>query len=152
MRDMKSILDITFAAAGLAVGGGDGDLVVSGVDRIDHEALTLAVQVPLDGGVSVANFYSLKVEHSDDDVEYAACGVHDLIGPKVVAGGVIGDAEYLFDDGTNGVNVSAAAVASTLGYRGQKRYVRLTIVANGAPTGGLASVVGILGHPRYAGG
>ncbi|BAI71476.1 hypothetical protein AZL_020380 [Azospirillum sp. B510] len=53
--------------------------------------------------------------------------------------------------------VAAATFAATddnkvkkLGYRGNKRFVRLSLVSAGASTGGTIGATAILGHPRNA--
>ncbi len=53
--------------------------------------------------------------------------------------------------------VAGATIAATddnkvkkLGYRGNKRFVRLTLVSTGATTGGTIGAVAVQGHPRSA--
>lgn len=152
MKDLTTCVDLDTATA--PVGGADANAVFTDIDRLDAESLTLGIGIPVDANAAAAVFYDLKVEHSDDGATYVACTADDLISAGgaalTVAAGVIDDPAYIFDDGTNGVDISTVGASAHLGYRGTKRYVQLTIQENGAAAGGTAVLATLKGHLRYA--
>lgn len=152
MKDMSTCIDVVLSSG--PVGGADGNLVVGGIDRRDFESLTLGIGLPADANAAAAVFYDLLVEHSDDDTTYMAATANDLIASGgdalSVSAGVISDRAYVFDDGTNGVDIRGDSASVHLGYRGNKRFVRVTVQENGAAAGGTAVIAQIKGHARYA--
>lgn len=151
MRDLASCVDLNISTA--ALGGADGSAVFTDIDRLDADALTLGIAVPADASATALIFYDLLLEHSDDGTTYVACTANDLISSTgaalTVTAGVIGDEAYVFDNGTNGVDIRTAGTSVHLGYRGEKRYVQLTIRETGAATGGTAVLAVLKGHLRY---
>lgn len=62
----------------------------------------------------------------------------------------VADADLL---GTEAAAAFAAAddnEAKRVGYKGQKRYVRLSLVSAGTSTGGTLAAIAVLGHPHVA--
>jgi hypothetical protein len=104
------------------------------IDRQGYGSLTFAIAL---GNLADADAtFSVLVEHGDDpalsDAETADAG--DLLGTAALAGFTFAD-----DNATR-----------KIGYRGAKRYVRLTITPSSNASAALFSAVALLGHPRSA--
>ncbi len=103
------------------------------IDRQGYDSLTLVI---LTGGLADAGatFTSL-VEHSDASGSgYAAVADGELLGTEANASFTQAD-----DD-----------KALKIGYRGSKRYVRLTVTPSGNAAAAYVAAVGVLGHPHVA--
>lgn len=66
----------------------------------------------------------------------------------------LSDAAAVDDDDLLGTEAGAALAAanssSRIGYRGSKRYVRLSVVSSGVTSGATVGATAILGHPHLA--
>lgn len=103
------------------------------VDRLDYQSLTLAL---VSSTITDGTFTPVLKESDtgafggeENDVADA-----DLLGTEAAAVFVAADDNTL----------------KTLGYIGQKRYVRLSIVTTGVTSGGTIGAVAVLGDPHVA--
>lgn len=104
------------------------------IDRQGYESVTYAIAV---GSVTDADAtFTVLLEEGDqsDLSDAAAVADADLIGTEVLAG-------FQFDDDDE---------TRKLGYKGNKRYTRLTITPVANASAALLSAVAILGHPALA--
>lgn len=132
MKDIQTTLDFVpqFAPGALTASPTDG----ADVDLQDYDACMFAIHV----GTWTDGTFTFEVEEADDDGSgsadtYAAVADAQLIGTEPVV-----------SDGTNDDSVVY------VGYRGSKRFVRLTLAVTGSPTTGAAvSAVAIRGHYRH---
>lgn len=113
---------------------GTTPLVGTVIDRLGFNSLAFAI---VTGTLSDANAtYAVLLEDSDeDDTGFAPVTDEYLTGTEAAAGFAFGD------DGETRI----------LGYRGTKRYARLTITPAGADDGDSPiAAIAILGHPANA--
>lgn len=104
------------------------------IDRQGYESVTYAIAV---GSVADADAtFTVLLEEGDqsDLSDAAAVADADLIGTEALAG-------FQFDDDDE---------TRKLGYKGNKRYTRLTITPVANASAALLSAVAILGHPALA--
>lgn len=130
MRDMKH--NIAFRQS-MAVGGRAAGDVGTEVDRLGFESLTFATRVvSWSEGIT-----TLIAQHRDDGEDWATVSATDLIGAMPVVN-------------SNALNGQIL----TVGYIGEKRYVRPITTATGltaSPSqGAIFGVDVILGHPNSA--
>ncbi len=90
------------------------------------------------GGAQIA----IKLEHADDDGSgspgaFANVTAADVTGVAGVAAGVVATA-------------TSDATPTSLGYVGDKRYLRVTLTPTGLTNGGPVGVIVNKGHPRHA--
>src|SRR5262249_28501673 len=133
---MKDLFDnITVARAIAPVSVSDNTAQVSQIiDRQGYGSLTFAIAL---GSIADADAtFAVLVEHGDNsalsDAATAAAG--DLLGTAALAGFTFAD-----DNATR-----------KIGYRGSKRYVRLTITPSSNASAALFGAVALLGHPHVA--
>jgi len=74
--------------------------------------------------------HTVEVQESDDNSSFSAVADADLQGSEPAIGAANDNVVY------------------EIGYRGTKRYIRVTVVTSGATTGGTFGAVLILGIPR----
>ena len=101
------------------------------IDRAGHHSLTFLIAL---GSIADADAtFAVTVEHGDDSglSDTAAVSASDLIGTTTLAG-------FQYDSDN---------ACRKLGYKGIKRYVRLTITPTGNASAALMSVIALLGHP-----
>ena len=134
MKDYKSssafVSGLTPAVRTATVNG-------TGVDRSGANAVTHVLHVGV-GGITFDNTNKVEavLEHSDDNVAFAAVAANDAIADIAVVAGVF----KAF------VAAHAAAAAYAVGYRGGKRYSRVRLVFSGTHgTGTATASEGILG-------
>ena len=152
MRDIFSELKAVNFLTPQTINDSSGDVAVDGIDLLDFNSAMIAVSAAVSG--DTAPVFKIKVEHSDDDTTYTECTAINLLGVESLTAGVIDDADKVFDDGTNGVDIGSddgAAHTAVFGYKGGKRYLKITIDEDGSNSTGTAfSGVIIKGHPRLA--
>jgi hypothetical protein len=104
------------------------------IDRAGYGSLAYAIAI---GSIADADAtFTVLLEESDasDMTGAAAVDDADLIGTEVLAA-------FKFDDDNK---------CRKLGYKGNKRYTRLTITPVGNASAALLSAIAILGHPDSA--
>lgn len=101
------------------------------IDRQGFDSLTYVIAT---GSIADADAtFAVLLEESDDSGMSGATAVADadLLGTEALAG-------FQFDDDNE---------CRKLGYKGNKRYTRLTVTPSGNASAALLSAVAILGHP-----
>lgn len=104
---------------------------------IDHQGYGSAEYLIAIGSVADADVtFAVLLEESDDSgfATSNAVADADLLGTELLAG-------FQYDDDNE---------VRKLGYRGSKRYTRLTITPTGNASAALLSAVVVLGHPAIA--
>jgi hypothetical protein len=104
------------------------------IDRQGYESLTYVIAT---GSLADADVtFAVLLEESDasDMTGAAAVADADLLGTEALAGFAFAD-----DDKTR-----------KLGYRGNKRYTRLTITPSGNASAAVLAAVAIMGHPALS--
>ena len=104
---------------------------------IDRQGYQSAVLALLSGTITDGTYTPL-LEESSDNSTYTAVADADLL--PAGTGQEAAIALILTDDN----------VIEKIGYRGNKRYLRLSIVSAGTTTGGTIGAVAILGDPNLA--
>ncbi|MFQ6018231.1 MAG: hypothetical protein ACE5KF_08535 [Kiloniellaceae bacterium] len=84
----------------------------------------------------------VKLEHADDDGTgapgtYANVALADVLGPTSVTGGIVASS-------------TTDNKVLEVGYIGDKRFIRVTLVPTGLTNGGPVSALVVKGHPRHA--
>ena len=133
MKDLFNNITVARAIAPVSVSDNTAQ-VGSIIDRQGYGSLTFAIAL---GSLADADAtFAVLVEHGDNsglsDAATAAAG--DLLGTAALAGFTFAD-----DNATR-----------KIGYRGAKRYVRLTITPANNASAALFSAVALLGHPYSA--
>lgn len=131
--DLHSIIDVRRAISPQAVAD-DTPLVSAVIDRQGFEALEFVIST---GTLSDADAtFTALVEEGDVATltDAAAVSDGDLLGSEAAASFDHGDGDSVFK----------------IGYRGYKRYVRLTITPSGNTASALISAIAVLGGPRLA--
>lgn len=133
MRDLMNNIHLARAIAPVSVS--DNTAQVSQIiDRKGYDSLTFAI---LAGSLADADVtFTALVEEGDaaNLSDAVAVADADLIGTEVLA-------SFQFDDDNE---------PRKIGYRGMKRYVRLTITPANNASAALVSAIAILGHPALA--
>lgn len=130
MRDLMNNIHVVRAISPVSVS--DNTAQVSQIiDVQDYNSLTFVIAA---GGLADTDAtFAVLVEHGDDPALSDAAAVPDeqLIGTEALAGFTFAD-----DDEPR-----------KIGYRGSKRYVRLTVTPSSNSAAALLAAVAILGHP-----
>lgn len=133
MQDLHSNVKTSRLISGAAAITGNGTTTSQTIDTKDYSSLELVLASgALTDGVLTGTVFHGDASNMSDE---AACAAADLLGSAPV-----------FDQG---VGADANAV-KRVGYRGNKRYVRIKFVQTGATSGGFLSGVAVQGHPRIA--
>lgn len=131
MRDLMNQIHPKRAIAPVSVA--DNTAQVSQIiDKAGYDSLTFVI---LTGSIADADAtFAVTLEHGDDSglSDTAVPAAADLIGTTTLAG-------FQFDDDNE---------PRKIGYKGLKRYVRLTITPSANASAALLSCVAILGHPK----
>lgn len=85
-------------------------------------------------GARTDGTFTPLIEHGDD--------------PSLSDAAAVDDADLLGTEA--GAALAAANSSSRIGYRGSKRYVRLSVVSSGVTSGATVGATAILGHPHLA--
>lgn len=132
MRDLRSSIAVRPVIAPVVVSDNTA-AVGTVIDRQGFDALTYAISTGTLADAD-ATFAVLLEECDTSGGTYTAVADADLLGTEAAA-------SFTFaDDG----------VTRTLGYRGSKRYTRLTITPSGNAGSAPIAAVAILGHPATA--
>lgn len=133
MRDLASNIHVVRAISPVSVA--DNTAQVSQViDRRGYDSLTFVIAA---GSLADADATFTVLVEEDDASGFGtgtAVADADLIGTEVLA-------SFQFDDDNE---------TRKIGYKGNKRYVRLTITPANNASAGLISAVAVLGHPSLA--
>ena len=134
MRDLMNNVHPIRALSPVSGAATDAAQVGQIIDRQGFESLTFVIAT---GTITDADAtFAVLVEHGDQATlsDAAAVADEELIGTEVLAGFNFGD-----DDETR-----------KIGYKGTKRYVRLTITPTNNLAAWLIAAVAVLGHPTQA--
>ena len=127
---MRNSVQRTKAEQALASALRTGSATGGSVDRLGFEELSFLVSV----GAWTDGTHTVSADHSDDGSAWEAIGADELVGefPVIDAGG-------------------DASQSYTVGYMGDRRYVRAKVSASGSPaTGAVVGVTVLLGRPHSA--
>ncbi|MEM9043510.1 MAG: hypothetical protein AAGC81_02360 [Pseudomonadota bacterium] len=123
--NMKDVHSHTFIAGVIAPATGNTDANTGAVDLAGF----LSAEILFSIGAATftgANTIDVIVEHSDDGVAFSAVEADDILGATVAAGGIV----KTFDDSVG----AHTAAGYRVGYKGGKRYVRVTLDVSGTPS------------------
>jgi hypothetical protein len=135
MRDLMNNVDVRQAIAPVAARTDNTAIVSSIIDVLGFDAMMFAISIGTNTDADVT--FTVLVEEGDASnlSDAAAVADADLNGTEALAG-------FQFDDDTE---------ARKIGYRGSKRYVRLTITpANNGAGNIFVAALAILGFPALA--
>lgn len=133
MRDLMNNIDVKRVISPVSVADNTAQ-VGQIIDRRGFDSLTYLIAL---GSIADADTtFTVLLEESDDSGMSGATAVADadLIGTEILSA-------FQFDS-DNGCR--------KLGYKGTKRYTRLTITPANNASAALLSVMAVLGHPRLA--
>jgi hypothetical protein len=133
MRDLHNNIDVRRVISPVSVADTTAQ-VGQIIDRQGFESLEYVIAT---GSIASASAtFTVLLEESDDSgmASPAAVADADLLGTEVLAG-------FQFDDDNE---------CRKLGYKGKKRYTRLTITPVGNASAALLTAVAILGNPSNA--
>lgn len=133
MRDLHNNIDVRRVISPVSVADNTAQ-VGQIIDRQGYHSLEYVIAT---GSIADADAtFAVLLEESDDSGMSGATAVADadLIGTETLAG-------FQFDDDNE---------TRKLGYKGHKRYTRLTITPSANASAALLSAVAVLGHPANA--
>lgn len=137
MRDLKNNIAIKQS---MPMRDHPGNEAGAEVDRLGFQSVTFAIHVHS----WIEAVHTLSVEHRDEDEDWSAVLADDLIGEMPV----------IQDDGASPSASDLVGQTLTVGYIGDKRYVRpKTAVAGISASPSVGATYGvdvILGHPHQA--
>ena len=131
MQDLFNSINVKRALSPVSVADNTAQ-VCQVIDRQGFDSLTYIIATGSLGDAG-AEFTTL-LEESDTNFSGAAVADADLLGTEALASFIQSDDDKVFK----------------LGYKGNKRYTRLTITPTNNATASLLSVVAVLGHPDRA--
>jgi hypothetical protein len=131
MRDITNNLHLKNVIPPVAARTDNTAIVGTVVDRKGYDALMFALSIGTNTDANAT--FAVLVEESDESgANFSAVADADLNGTEALAG-------YQFDDDTE---------TRKIGYRGNKRYVRLTVTPTGNDSGNIfLAAVAVLGYP-----
>lgn len=135
MRDLMNNVHVEQAIAPVAARTDNTAIVSSIIDVRGYDSLMFAISIGTNTDANAT--FAVLVEEGDASnlSDAAAVADADLNGTEALAG-------FQYDDDTE---------ARKIGYRGSKRYVRLTITPSGNDSGNIfVAALAILGHPHLA--
>jgi hypothetical protein len=130
MQDMFNRINIKRVLSPVSVADNTAQ-VGQVVDRLGFDSLTYVIAAGSLGDAG-AEFTALLEESDASGSGYAAVADADLLGTETLASFIQSDDDKCFK----------------LGYRGNKRYTRLTITPTNNATAALLCVIAVLGHPN----
>ena len=133
MRDLMNNITPAVAVAPAVVANNSAQ-VGSVIDTLGYDSLTFVIGTGTLADADATFTVLVEDGHASDLSDAAAVADEDLIGTEALAS---------FDQ-------DADASARKVGYRGNKRYVRLTITPAGNAAAAPLCALAILGHPRSA--
>ena len=132
MKDMKNNIKVSNALNIQAIAS---NTTVNGaiIDTKGYDSLTFVFQT----GTITDGDYTLLIQEGNNSglTDAAAVADADLLGTEA-------GASFSADTDDNKV--------SEIGYRGNKRYLRLSVVSTNVTTGGTVGATAILGNPQFA--
>jgi hypothetical protein len=133
MRDITNNLHLRNVIPPVAARTDNTAIVGTVVDRKGYDALMFALSIGTNTDANAT--FAVLVEESDESgANFSAVADADLNGTEALAG-------FAFDDDTE---------TRKIGYRGNKRYVRLTVTPSGNDSGNIfLAAVAVLGYPAY---
>jgi len=146
MRDLNSNVSPVQALPAQTINQATGALGSGNVDLAGFNAAQVVVHfgeiVEMGASPIGAAQIAIKLEHADDDGTgapgaYADVTLADVTGVSGVTAGVVAVA-------------TSDLVPVTVGYAGDKRFVRVTLTPSALTTGGPAGVIVNKGHARHA--
>jgi hypothetical protein len=145
MKDLYSIIKPTKVVAPVVGTNGGAPAAVADIDLAGFNSAVICWEVGLEAGtLSGSLYWTLKLEHADDDGtgaagSYANVAAADVLG-VTPASGIC----FTVDDPAEDETVLS------MGYVGGKRFLKVTIAETGATSGLPQSVLLIKGHPLDA--
>ncbi|WP_225080449.1 MULTISPECIES: hypothetical protein [unclassified Streptomyces] len=130
---MRDAYSNTAARVALAAGPRSASANGTSVDRAGGGALYQDALILVHAGTITDGTHTIDVQESDNDSTWTPVAVSQLQGSK--------PALVAADSGK----------VRAVGYRGTKRFLRVSVSVNGATTGGTYGVLVLLGSPRTAG-
>lgn len=130
MQDMFNRINIKRVLSPVSVADNTAQ-VGQVVDRVGFESITYVIAAGSLGDAG-AEFTALLEESDASGSGYAAVADADLLGTEALASFIQSDDDKVYK----------------LGYRGNKRYTRLTITPTNNATAALLAAVCVLGHPN----
>ncbi len=133
MKDLFNNITVARAISPVSVSDNTAQVGVI-IDRQGYNSLTFAIAL---GSLADADAtFAVTIDHGDNSAlaDAAAVPAGDLLGTAALAGFTFAD-----DNATR-----------KIGYRGAKRYVRLTITPSGNASAALIAAVALLSHPHAA--
>ncbi|MFQ5774183.1 MAG: hypothetical protein ACE5GS_06685 [Kiloniellaceae bacterium] len=145
MRDLHDNIATVVAVAPQTIAGANlqsGNIDLQGFNSA--EIVVALGDIDELGGSPVGSAkVELKLEHADDDGTgnpgaFGNVTLAEVIGPASVTGGIVGS------------TTNDNAVRIEVGYLGDKRFIRATLVPTGLTNGGPVCALVLKGHPRHA--
>lgn len=131
MKDLMSVIDVKRVISPVSVADTTAQ-VGQVIDRKGFDGLTYLIAT---GSIADADAtFTVLLEESDNGTDFTAVADADLIGTEALAG-------FQFDDDNE---------CRKLGYKGAKRYTRLTITPVANASAALLSAVAVLSGPALA--
>lgn len=132
MKDLMSLIDVKRVISPASVADNTAQ-VGQVIDRRGFDSLTYVIAA---GSIADADAtFTVLLEESDQSgSNFVAVADADLIGTEALAG-------FQFDDDNE---------CRKLGYKGNKRYTRLTITPVNNASAALLAAVAVLSHPAHA--
>ena len=146
MHDLNSNLAPVQALVAQTINQSSGALVSGNVDLAGFNAAQVVVHYgtidEMGASPQGAAQIAIKLEHAADDGSgapgtYANVTAADVTGVGGVTAGVV-------------ATVTSDLAPTTIGYVGDKRFIRATLTPTGLTNGGPAGVIVNKGHPRHA--
>ncbi|RMD62208.1 MAG: hypothetical protein D6826_07960 [Alphaproteobacteria bacterium] len=146
MQDLHSNVAPVQALPAQTINQATGALVSADVDLAGFNAAQVVVHfgdiVELGASPVGSAQIAVTLEHAGDDGTgapgpYSAVAAADVIGVAAVSGGIV-------------ATVTSDLVPMSVGYVGDRRFIRITLTPTGLTSGGPAGVIVNKGHPRHA--
>lgn len=129
-RDLFHNIRLKNAIDPTAIRNANAAVVSAIIDTQGYESLTFAIEA----GVITDGTLTPSLQESDD--------------PGMAGSNAVATADLLGTIAAATFAITDDSVTKTIGYKGSKRYVTITVTQAGATTGGFYSAVAIQGHSR----
>ena len=129
------------------------DLTGAAIDTQGFESLTIVVNVGNISDITSTSYIGFILEHTDASAlgagpsGYAVCASADFIGLVSTQAVTSGIWRTIGAEATGGISAGLGSQTFQIGYRGNKRYVRLIIDANDTLDSAQVGAIAILGYP-----
>lgn len=142
MKDLYSNIKPTKIVAPIVGTNGSAPSAVADIDLAGYDSAVLCWEVGLEAGtLSGTLYWTLKLEHADDDGTGAAGSYSNVAAADVQGVTPSSGIVFTVDDPAEDETVLCC------GYVGGKRFLKVTIAETGATSGLPQSVLLIKGHP-----